>query len=175
MPYRITDSTHPIGHFITALGAFFSPVAFLLLLVGIAIFFDTMTGRWCAHKMALQNGEDPRLAVTSKKTRKATGRKMLFYFGIVMSVYIMDIEIFNSFVLFWLKEPVFTFLTTKVAVIFLLWWEFDSIDEKYYKVHGVKIKDKMKQFADGIKSFIVGLVSLKSDLKKKDDEKNNVE
>lgn len=159
------DSEHPLVHFLAAIGSFFAPVAFLLLLVGIMIFFDTMVGRWCARELAVREGKIPRLEVTSKKTRIKTGEKMLFYFGIIITVYILDREVLNAFVLYWLKDHIFAFIVTKLAAVFLMWWEFDSIDEKYFKVKGVRIKDKVKQFFEGIKDFILKLVSFKKKLK----------
>lgn len=151
-------------HYIVIVGAFFTPVYSLLLVVGISILFDTMVGRWCAKHEALLSGKEPRLVVKSKITAKKTLNKALTYNAVVITFYLIDVAMINAPVLYWLKSEVFAFLLTKLTTLFILWLEFDSIDEKYFKVKGIRIKDKIRIFFSGIKSFIEKLFKFKKEV-----------
>ena len=156
-----------IVHYLVLVSTFFSPIYILLLIVGMAIFFDTFAGRWCARHIAIKNGRDARLEVTSKKTRQGALNKAIIYGLSVITVYLIDFEMINEAILLWLESPVFTFLLTKLTVLFILWIEFDSIDESYYKVKGVRIKDKIKMFFSGLKTFIQKIFDFKRKITKK--------
>jgi hypothetical protein len=156
-----------VVHYIMMVSAFFSPIYILLLIVGMAIFFDTFAGRWCARHQAIKEGKDARLEVTSKKTRQGALNKMIIYGLAVITLFLIDGSMVNDAIMLWLKSPVFTFLLTKLTVLFILWIEFDSIDESYYKVKGVRIKDKIKDFFSALKKLIQKLFDFKKQVTKK--------
>jgi len=148
------------------IGAFFAPLVSLALIIGFVILMDTLVGRWAAGKLAEKQGIPKREAVTSKKTREGVIAKVITYNLAIFGVYLIDRFIVNDIFLAWAKIPQLAYLLTKAGTVFIVWLEFDSIDEKYYQVKGIRIKDRIKQFLSGIKKFIAALVGLKSDLKK---------
>ena len=166
MPTQTTLQSHTV-HYLMMVSAFFSPIYVLMLIVGLAILFDTMAGRWCAKSEAIKKGKDVRLCVTSRKTRQGALNKILVYNMVVITVFLIDKSMIDEAVIHWLKSPVFTHLLTKLTVLFLLWIEFDSIDEKYYKVKGVRIKDKIKTFFGGLKIFVEKIFNFKKSITKK--------
>ncbi len=125
---------------------FFSPFVPFVLTVGCFIICDTIAGRWSASKRAKQLGIDARKYVTSKKTRRGVVDKLINYTFALLAVYCMDFYMINEVVLNYIP---YEFATTRVAVLVIGSFELDSIDEKYYNVHGItlraKIKDKIKE------------------------------
>jgi hypothetical protein len=66
----------------------------------------------------------------------------------------------------------FEFMMTKISVLFLCWIEFDSIDEKYYRVKGVRLKDKIRDFFRSIATTIQNIFDFKKDLTKNGNKKD---
>jgi len=153
-------------HYASLVLAFFSPIYMLMLIVGLTILFDTVAGRWCAKHQAIKQGKEPRLEVTSNKTRTGAINKIIMYNLTVITLYLVDYSMINEAVMMWLKSPVFTYLLTKLTVLFLIWIEFDSIDEKYYKVKGVRIKDKIGVFFSGAKMIVEKIFTFRNKSKK---------
>jgi hypothetical protein len=121
---------------LTWLVAFFAPVVPLTLLVGVFIAFDTYFGRKSAKKEAIGLGLQPRLYVSSKKTREGLTSKFLAYNLILISARIVDIYLLHDVVELYLP---FDNIVTRLIAVVLCWVELDSIDEKYYKLYGTTI------------------------------------
>ena len=143
--------------------AFFMPLVYPVLITGFFIVVDTLVGRWAAKHYALKNNIEPRLYVTSKKTRIGMWEKIITYNIILISIFLLDDLIFNEFVT---QHLPFQFLATKVAVLMIFTWEYDSIDEKYYNVKGIRLSERFKQFADRLKSFIRSLMEILNIIKR---------
>jgi len=124
---------------------FFTPFVPFVLTVGCFIICDTIAGRWSASARAKKLGLDVRKYVTSKKTRIGVVDKLINYTFALLAVYCMDLFMVNEVVLTYIP---YEFATTRIAVLVIGSFELDSIDEKYYNVHGItlraKIKDKIK-------------------------------
>lgn len=147
-----------ITRFGLLLGAFFSPLVPLLATVGVAILIDTLAGRWAAGYKAKKDGFQYRDVVTSKKTRQGVVEKSVSYCLVVIFFYMLDLYVINEVTIDYVP---WEFISTKIVVIFLCWIEYDSIDEKYYRVKGYRIKDKFHDFTDDIKNFFRKLFKFK--------------
>lgn len=148
--------------FAIGLTAFFSPVVIMFALVGLAILSDTLAGRWCARHKARAEGKDERLEVTSRKTREGALQKIIAYNLAMLTLYLVDYWAVNEIVKFYLP---WDFLLTKIGTIFLVWIEFDSIDEKFYKVKGVRITTRMREFLSVFRKLIGVFINTKNKMK----------
>lgn len=149
---------------LTVLGAFFSPLIGLIIVIGFAIFMDILAGRWAAGKEAEKQGIPKREFVTSRKTREGAVAKIIQYNLAILGVYLIDRFIVNDIFLAWAKIPQLEYLLTKIGTVFIVWIEYDSIDEKVYRVKGYRIKDKIKMFIGGVKKFVSSIVGIKNEL-----------
>jgi hypothetical protein len=140
------------------LGAFFAPLTPLMTIVGVFIFLDTLMGRKCARKRARELNIHPRLFVTSRKTIQGAGSKFLFYNLFVLSAYLLDKHVFYDLP----NHIPFDFAITRSTVIFICIMEFDSIDEKYFKIHGITLKEIIGEKFRRVKK-IFNFVTKKSD------------
>lgn len=155
--------------FLLIITTFFAPTFILMAIVGLAILLDTITGRWAAKHFARKEGKVVREEVTSKKTRLGTLSKVITYNLVVITVFLIDYAMINEVVLNYLP---FEYMITKLSVLFLCWMEFDSIDEKYYRVKGVTLKDKIREFFRSAKVTIQNIFDLKKDLTKHGNKKD---
>lgn len=104
-----------------------SPIKYLLILVGIWIFLDTILGVWAAKRQ--------HIVITSRRLSSILS-KMLVYQGIVILAYALDSLILGGIVsLFVTSVPL---LVTKVATLLILVNESFSIDEKVRILNGNK-------------------------------------
>ena len=150
--------------FAIAVGFFLAPIHVLMLLVGTFIILDTLAGRWCAKKQAQKLGKDVRLEVTSKKTRTGLVSKLISYQISIILLFVIDDYILNDLVkFFWVEFPI-DYVVTKAMGLILIAIEIDSIDESYYKVHGVKLKDIAKKKIKSIKNLVLGIKNTKKEL-----------
>lgn len=140
-----------LSRFVVILGTFISPTVPLLLIVGLAILIDTLAGRWAASFQAKKEGKVAREEVTSKKTRQGVVEKSVSYSLVVLTFYCIDYAILNEVVIDYVP---WQHISTKVVVLFICWVEYDSIDEKYYRVKGYRIKDKFHEFLRSVKRVI---------------------
>ncbi len=139
----------------TFLATFFGPVAFVFFLVGAMIVADTIAGRWAAKHKARSQGLNTREEVTSRKTRKGMLDKMWTYLGLVVVIFIFDYYMLNAFLMYLAKGFPIEYVTTKLLGFVLVLMELDSIDEKYYRVKGIRIFDKIKIMVKRMRSIII--------------------
>lgn len=127
-----------------AILTYFSPIDFVFVVIGGAIVFDTLAGRWAARFVARRDGKDVRLEVTSKKTREGFVLKAITYNIMILTLYAIDKNVLNSLVLYWFPNFPIDYVVTKIFGFIVVLIEFDSIDEKYYIVKGVRLKDQLR-------------------------------
>lgn len=150
--------------FAVAVGFFLAPIHVLMMLVGTFIILDTLVGRWCAKKEAKRLGKDVRLEVTSKKTRVGLVSKLISYQVSVILLFVIDDYMLNDLVkFFWVEFPI-DYVVTKAMGLILIAIELDSIDESYYKVKGVKLKDIARDKIKSIKNLVLGIKNTKKEL-----------
>ena len=143
---------------------FFSPIYWLLLLIGFSTFLDTVAGRWAAKKEAKRLGIHKRLYVTSKKTRLGFTTKTLFYLSITMILFVFDKYLLNDLLLYFLPAFPITYCITKFFGFALVAIEFDSVDEKYFRVYGVSIKDTIRIKLANFRRLIISAKDTKDGL-----------
>lgn len=140
-----------------SISLYLSPIYPLVGLVLATILTDTLTGRWAARHIARLEGKDVRLEVSSRKTRDGLIPKILGYISVILFVYILDRFMLSDLVTHFFPAFPVEYSATKIGGLILMWIEFDSIDENYYKVKGIRIKDiisdKIKKLRELIKSF----------------------
>jgi hypothetical protein len=153
-------------YYIPVLLLWTTPIHLTIVLILIAIAADTLAGRWCAKHMAKKEGKDVRLEVTSKKTRIGFVSKSITYFTLLILTFFGDNIIFNDLLLYFIPNfPIEYFISKGLGIIFLL-IEFDSLDEKYYKVKGVKLRDIIGKKIKQVKNLIIGAKEFKDEIKK---------
>ena len=143
---------------------FLAPIHILILLVGAFIILDTIAGRWAAKRIAIKNGKNVRLAVTSKKTRKGLLGKMLSYQIAVILLFIIDDYLLHDIIkYFWSDFPV-DYIITKLAGFILILIEVDSMDEKYYMVTGKRFKEIIRKKIKSTRSIISSTKEIKDEI-----------
>jgi len=140
-----------------SISLYLSPIYPLVGLVLTTILADTLSGRWAARHIARLEGKDVRLEVSSRKTRDGLIPKILGYISVILFVYILDRFMLSDLVTHFFPAFPVEYSATKIGGLILMWIEFDSIDENYYKVKNVRIKDiisdKVKKLRELFKSF----------------------
>ena len=123
--------------------AFLSPLFPLMMLVSLFTLLDTFIGRWYAKK----KGE----AITSRKTRVGLTRKLIAYFLVLFSTYLIDYTIVNEIT----KNYIwFDWSFTKFFTLVLLWIEYTSIDEKIKWIYGIGLTDRVVNFSKSLKRVV---------------------
>lgn len=153
--------TSVIQLFFLSLWTFFAPVHLTMFVVGLAIVADTLFGRWAATHEARQKGINPRILVTSRKTRIGFVSKLLTYQTLIILVFIIDKIILNDLFM-WLVPgfPVFFFMT-KILGLLLCMVEFDSISEKWFRVKGVSLVQQITKQLKNAKNFYKDIKDIK--------------
>lgn len=142
-----------------------TPIHLTIILILGAVFLDTLAGRWAAKHKAIKEGKEVRLEVTSKKTRKGFVSKAFTYVGLLILVFFADNVIFHDLLTYFLPTfPIEYFVTKGLGIIFLL-IEFDSFDEKYFMVKGIRLRDVIGKKIKQIKKAIMGAKDFKDNLK----------
>jgi len=150
-----------------AIIAYFSPIHILMLLIGCGIIIDTYFGRWAAKNKAIKEGLDVRLYVSSKKTRQGLISKMLTYNTVMISLFIIDNYMLNDLFMYFVPSfPIHFFITKAIGFIIIL-MEYDSIDEKYYKIKGVSVKQNIKVKIKQTKITVLKIIGFKEELEDK--------
>jgi len=139
-----------VGSFLKFLLLFLTPIAPLLLVVGVSVFADTWFGRRAARHLK----ED----VTSKKTRDGLVPKLIGYQVAVITMFILDKYAINEIMAQYIP---FAFLATKITGGFLIWIEWSSINENYKKIHGFTINSKFAQFLRSVRELFSKIVKIK--------------
>lgn len=119
--------------------AFILPIKPLIVLVGLMIVFDTISGIWKAKKKK----ED----ITSRKLSRVVS-KMLLYQVALITFYALDVYIFGEFIAIVTSIPHFM---TKFVAIFFVSVEFLSITENIKEVTGFSVWDNLKKVFNRIK------------------------
>lgn len=136
--------THSIK-LMSILFSFLLPIYDIILLVGFAVFLDTITGVWSAIKTKQK--------ITSRALSSIISKTLLYEATLIL-FYLMDVAILNDIV-----KSIFSveLLTTKVLALTLLSVEIISINENYKKVMNVDLWSSLKNLftrAKEIKSDI---------------------
>jgi hypothetical protein len=112
--------------------AFFLPISGILLMIGILIVIDTITGIWKAKKL----GEK----ITSRKLSAIISKLALYEVTVIM-FFLIDQFILNDIMLTFFSVP---FMLTKVVALVLASIEVMSINESYKQVKQVDLWQSAK-------------------------------
>lgn len=129
--------------------AFVAPIYSLIILVLLAIIFDTVIGIWRSKKLQKE--------ITSKALSAIAG-KLFLYEGALILFWLVDLWIVGDFVGLAINIP---FVLTKLIAITLVWIEIKSIDENIKEVKGISLFKKMKELISRVKSIKNDLEELK--------------
>lgn len=132
---------------------FMIPVLPLFLLVGIGVAFDTYAGRWSAKKIAIRDGKDPNIVVTSRKTKNGVIKKICIYLSVLLFSHFASVIFVDDLIKHYVNIPVDHPFTVATCLI-LLSMEYDSIDEKIKWVDGIGVTQRIKNFIKKLKAII---------------------
>jgi len=107
--------------------AFFLPISGILLMIGVLIIIDTMTGIWKAKKIGDK--------ITSRKLSAIISKLALYEVTVIM-FFLIDQFILNDIILTFFSVP---FMLTKVVALVLASIEVMSINESIKQVKGVDL------------------------------------
>jgi hypothetical protein len=141
---------------------FLTPIAPLMLTIGIAVIADTIIGRKAAKKKAIDEFKDVDLEVTSRKTRDGLVPKLIGYQVAVITMFILDDYAINEMVMNFVP---FAYLATKIVGGFLIWIEWTSINESYKKMHGITLNDLFVKYIKSLKVTVMSIIDFKKKLK----------
>jgi len=128
--------------------AFYSPIAGVLLCVGLFIFADTVTGVWKAIKTGKRS---------SKKMRQGLVPKMLLYQSAILILFVLDFYILGGIVSIFFKIP---YLVTKIGALVLIYIELTSIDENWTIIKGKSLWSSMLDMFKKLKTVKSNVDSL---------------
>jgi len=117
---------------IAIVSSFFMPISGILILIGLSVILDTITGVWKARKL--------KTPVTSRKL-SAIISKILLYEVTVMLFYLIDYFILNDIVLTFFSVEL---MTTKILALVLVSIEVISINENFKAVKGIDLWASLK-------------------------------
>ena len=112
--------------------AFFLPISGILLMIGLLIIIDTITGIWKAKKL----GEK----ITSRKLSSIISKLALYEVTVIM-FFLIDRFILNDIILTFFSVP---FMLTKVVALVLSSIEVMSINENYKAVKSIDLWSSLK-------------------------------
>ena len=112
--------------------AFFLPISGILIMIGVLISIDTITGIWKAKKL----GEK----ITSRKLSSIISKLALYEITVIM-FFLIDKFILNEIILTFFSVP---FMLTKVVALVLSSIEVMSINESYKQIYHLDIWQSMK-------------------------------
>ena len=107
--------------------AFFLPISGILLMIGVLICIDTITGIWKANKLGDK--------ITSRKLSSIISKLALYEVTVIM-FFLIDKFILNDIILTFFSVP---FMLTKVVALVLASIEVMSINESIKEVKGVDL------------------------------------
>lgn len=123
-----------ISYILSGLLLFISPLIGLLLSVGLAIIFDTLTG---IAKSVKEGGWQ---AFSSKKLSNIIS-KLIIYPSAVIATYIIDKFLLDEFLKMWFQID---FMSTKLVTLILIFIEATSIKENFEAIYKIDIFKKLK-------------------------------
>ena len=112
--------------------AFFLPISGILLMIGVLIVIDTITGIWKAKKL----GEK----ITSRKLSSIISKLALYEITVIM-FFLIDRFILNDIILTFFSVP---FMLTKIVALVLSSIEVMSINESYKQIYHLDLWQSMK-------------------------------
>ena len=112
--------------------AFFLPISGILIMIGVLISIDTITGIWKANKLGDK--------ITSRKLSSIISKLALYEITVIM-FFLIDKFILNEIILTFFSVP---FMLTKVVALVLSSIEVMSINENYKIVKGIDLWQSMK-------------------------------
>jgi hypothetical protein len=112
--------------------AFFLPISGILIMIGVLISIDTITGIWKANKLGDK--------ITSRKLSAIISKLALYEITVIM-FFLIDKFILNEIILTFFSVP---FMLTKVVALVLSSIEVMSINENYKIVKGIDLWQSMK-------------------------------
>ena len=112
--------------------AFFLPISGILIMIGVLISIDTITGIWKANKLGDK--------ITSRKLSAIISKLALYEVTVIM-FFLIDQFILNDIILTFFSVP---FMLTKVVALVLSSIEVMSINENYKVVKGIDLWQSMK-------------------------------
>ena len=112
--------------------AFFLPISGILIMIGVLISIDTITGIWKANKLEEK--------ITSRKLSSIISKLALYEITVIM-FFLIDQFILNDIILTFFSVP---FMLTKVVALVLSSIEVMSINENYKVVKGIDLWQSMK-------------------------------
>lgn len=112
--------------------SFFMPISGILILIGVSVIVDTITGVWKSKKLGTP--------ITSRKL-SAVISKILLYEVTVMLFYLIDYFIINDIVLTFFSVEL---MITKILALVLVSIEVISLNENIKAVKGIDIWDSLK-------------------------------
>jgi len=127
--------------------AFFLPISGILIMIGVLILIDTMTGIWKAKKL----GEK----ITSRKLSAIISKLALYEVTVIM-FFLIDKFILNDIILTFFSVP---FMLTKVVALVLASIEVMSINENYKSVKQIDLWGSLK-------NLLARSAEIKEDIKK---------
>ncbi|QDP57246.1 MAG: hypothetical protein Unbinned221contig1000_34 [Prokaryotic dsDNA virus sp.] len=125
------------------------PIYDIILLVGFAVFLDTITGVWSAIKTKQK--------ITSRALSSIVSKTLLYEATLIL-FYLMDVTILNSIV-----KSIFSvdLLTTKILALTLLSVEIVSINENYKKVMKIDLWSALKNLFSRAKEITSDVKNIK--------------
>jgi hypothetical protein len=112
--------------------AFFLPISGILIMIGVLIAIDTITGIWKAKKIGDK--------ITSRKLSSIISKLALYEITVIM-FFLIDQFILNEIILTFFSVP---FMLTKVVALVLASIEVMSINENYKVVKGIDLWQSAK-------------------------------
>ena len=112
--------------------SFFLPISGILILIGVSVILDTLTGVWKSRKLGTP--------ITSRKLSSVIS-KILLYEVTVMLFYLIDYYILNDIVLTFFSVDL---MTTKILALVLVSIEVISINENFKAVKGIDLWASLK-------------------------------
>ena len=112
--------------------SFFLPISGILILIGVSVILDTLTGVWKSRKLGTP--------ITSRKLSSVIS-KILLYEVTVMLFYLIDYYILNEIVLTFFSVEL---MTTKILALVLVSIEVISINENYKAVKNIDLWESLK-------------------------------
>ena len=117
---------------IAIVSSFFMPISGILILIGLSVILDTLTGVWKSKKL--------KKPITSRKL-SAVISKILLYEITVMLFYLIDYFILNDIILTFFSVEL---MTTKILALVLVSIEVISINENFKAVKGIDLWASLK-------------------------------
>jgi len=129
--------------------AFFLPISGILLMIGVLISIDTITGIWKANKLGDK--------ITSRKLSAIISKLALYEVTVIM-FFLIDKFILNDIILTFFSVP---FMLTKIVALVLASIEVMSINESYKQVKQVDLWQSAKDLFARAKEIKEDLNKLK--------------